>query len=156
MLISDVLSELLWSMFDRVTHCQKFTQAADVVQALELYAERNLLHPTTLFVTFTIDDICTVFPHRETFEALEHFLHIYALSDEEFQRQGMTIETILRLVRLVLENQYFVYNNELYQQIAGGASGSPLTLPLAYIYLCHWKPTLITTLIKNTQDIFGR
>jgi hypothetical protein len=156
MLISDFLSELLWSIFDRVTHCQKFSQPADAVQALELYAERNLLHPTTLFVTFTMDDICTVFPHKETLEALESFLNNYASSDEEFQRQGLTIETILRLVRLVLENQYFVYNNELYRQIAGGASGSPLTIPLAYIYLFHWKPILINNLIENTQGIFGR
>lgn len=156
MRIADFLSELLWSIFDRVTHCQKFSQTAEAVQALELYAEQNLLHPTTLFVTFTLDDICTVFPHRETLQSLEHFLNTYALADEEFRRQGVAIETILRLVRLVLQNQYFVYSNGLYRQTAGGASGSPLTVPLAYIYLYYWQPILINSLIDNTQEIFGR
>ena len=156
MRIADHLAELLWAMFDRVTHCQKFSQGADAVQALELYAQRGLLHSTTLFVTFTMDDVCTVFPHGETLDALKHFLNTYASSDEEFQQQGMTIETTLRLVRLVLENQFFVYNNQLYRQTAGGASGSPLTMPLAYIYLYHCQQVLTTALIDNTQEIFGR
>ena len=83
MRIADHLAELLWTMFDRVTHCQKFSQGADAVQALELYAQRGLLRSTTLFATFTMDHVCTVFPHRETLEALTHFLNTYASSDEE-------------------------------------------------------------------------
>ena len=115
MRIADHLSELLWAMLDRVTHCQKLSQGTDLVQALVLYAQRGLLRSTTVFVTFTMDDVFTVFPHRETLEAVEHFLNSYAPSDEDFQQQGMTSETILRLVRLVLENQFFVYNNKLYR-----------------------------------------
>ena len=103
-----------------------------------------------------MNDICTVFPHRETLDALKHFLNTYALSDEEFQQQGMTIETVMQLVRLVLENQYCVYNNKLYRQMGGAASGSPLTMPLAYIYLYHWKPTLMDAFMKSTQELFGR
>ncbi len=156
MRMADHLSELLWTMFDRVTHCQKCSQGSDAVQALEVFAQRGLLRSTTLFVTFAMDDVCTVFPHRETLEALEHFLRTYASSDEEFQREGLTIETVLRLVRLVLENQFFVYNNKLFRQTGGGASGSPLTLPLAYIYLYHYQQGLTTALIDNTQEIFGR
>jgi len=154
--ISDYLSKILWSIFDRVTHCQKFSQGADAVQALELYAQHNLLHTTTLFVTFTMDDLCTVFPHQETLQALKHFLHTYTQSDKEFQQYGISIETIIQLVRLVLENQFFVYNYKLYRQTAGGASGLSLTLPLAYIYLYYWEPKLITTLMKNKLEIFGR
>ena len=156
MRMADRLADLLWAMFDRVTHCQKFSQGADLVQALELYAQRGLLLSTTLLVTFTLDDVSTVFPHRETLQALEHFLNTYASSDEEFQQQGMTIETILRLTRLVLENQFFVYNNKLYRQTAGGASGSPLTMPLAYIYLNRCQKALTTAWIDNTQEIFAR
>ena len=156
MRIADHLAGLLWALFDRVTHCQKFSQGADAVQALELYAQRGLLRSTTSFVTFTMDDVCTAFPHRETLEALKLFLNTYASSNEEFQQEGMTIETILRLVRLVLENQFLVYNKKLYRQTAGGASGSPLTMPLACIYLFHCQHVLATALIDNTQEIFGR
>ena len=156
MCMGDHLAELLWAMLDRVTDCQKFSQGADLIQALELYAQRGLLRSTNLFVTFTMDDVCTVFPHRQTLEALEHFLNTYASFNEEFQQEGMTSETILRLVRLVLENQLFVYNNKLYRQTPGGAFGSPLTMPVAYIYLYHCQQVLTTALIDNTQEIFGR
>lgn len=156
MRISDYLSDLLWSILDRVTHCQKFSEGADAIQALESYKQYNLLHPTTLFVTFTMDDLCVVFPHQETLKALEHFLYTYALFDEEFLQQNISIETIMQLVHLVLNNQYFVYNNKLYRQNAGGASGSPLTIPLAYIYFFHCKPILMNMLMENREEIFGR
>ncbi|CAF4242382.1 unnamed protein product [Rotaria sp. Silwood2] len=157
MLIADYVSDLLWSIFDRVTHCQNFLQGADAVQALEIYAHHHhRLQPTTLFVTFTMDDLCNIFQHEEILEILEDFLHTYGLSDENFQEHHISIETILRLVRLVLYNQYFVYNNKLYRQMVGGVSGLPLTMALAYIYLYHCRPLLWTMLMNNTQEIFGR
>ncbi len=68
---------------------------------------------------------------------------------------GMTIDTIIRLVRLVLENQYFIHNYKLYRQIAGSASGSMLTIPLVYIYLFYWQRNLMDPFI-NKNELFGR
>ena len=103
-----------------------------------------------------MDNVCAVLPHEQALAALEHFLRTYAPSDTVFQQEGMSIATVLRLTSLVLDNQFFVYNNRLYRQTVGGASGSPLTMPLAYIYLLHWKPALISAIVENKQEIFGR
>ena len=156
MRVADYLSALLWAMFDRVTRCQRWSHGADAVQALETYAQQDHLRASTLFVTFSMDNICAVLPHGEALDVLEHFLRRYAPDDEIFQKEGMTIDTVLRLVRLVLNNQFFVYSNRFYRQTVGCASGSPLTMPLAYIYLFHWKQALISTIIDNTEELFGR
>ena len=69
---------------------------------------------------------------------------------------GLTNETIVRLVRLVLKNQYFVYQNQLFRQTMGGGSGSRVTLPLACIYMGHCLPGLITALSINKHELFAR
>ncbi|CAF5107482.1 unnamed protein product, partial [Rotaria magnacalcarata] len=51
----------------------------------------------------------------------------------------MTIDTITRLARLVLDTNCFVYDNKYYQQIRGGAMGSPFTMTLANVYMWEWE-----------------
>ncbi|CAF4893741.1 unnamed protein product, partial [Rotaria sp. Silwood2] len=58
-----------------------------------------------------------------------------------------------QLVRLVLEEQYFIYNYKLYRQTAGSASGSSLTIPLVYIYLYYWRQHLLQDLINKNELI---
>ena len=156
--IADYLSELLWNMFDRHTGCQNFVERAKVVQELENYVQNNFLQSKTSLVTFSMDDLSVVFPHGEVLAALEKFLHLFAATDDDLQRQNVSIDTVLRLVRLVLDNQYFVYNHGLYRQVAGGGSGSPLTLPLAYIYLFFQNdlPSAVNIFNRNLIEIFGR
>ncbi|CAF5147923.1 unnamed protein product [Rotaria sp. Silwood1] len=86
-------------------------------------------------------------------KALEHFLNSYIPSDHSIQ--GVTITSILELVRLVLDEQYFIYNYKLYRQTAGSASDSSLTIPLVYIYLFYWQPDLLEDLI-NKNELFFR
>ncbi|CAF3861162.1 unnamed protein product, partial [Rotaria sp. Silwood1] len=40
-------------------------------------------------------------------------------------------ETIIRLCRFVIQNNYFSYNGKYFHQVRGGAMGSPLTLTIA-------------------------
>ncbi|CAF4524154.1 unnamed protein product, partial [Rotaria magnacalcarata] len=84
--------------------------------------------------------------------ALERLLHSYTF---DHLIQGMTIDTIVQLVRLVLENQYCVLGKNLYRQRIGGASGSPLTIPLTYIYLFYWQQDSMNVFI-NKNELFGR
>ena len=150
------LSDILWSMFNQVTGCKTFTNSADIVYTLEQFVKDGHLHQTTQFVTFNINDICTKFSHEIMIQALENFLNIHG-SELEMVAKGLTTEAIIQLVRLVLQNQFFIYQNKLYQQIYGSASGSLLTIPLAFIYLFYGQsPLLINTLIKDKNEIFGR
>ncbi|CAF2935437.1 unnamed protein product [Rotaria sp. Silwood2] len=153
--ISHCLSHLLWSIFTQATGCRIFTNGADLVQTFELYSRNNALQSTTLFVTFNIHELCTKFSHDIMFKALEHLLLTYGTEET---MDGLTIETILQLVRLVLGNQFFVYQNRLYQQTIGNGSGCPLTIPLTYIYLCYCQPAWMSVLMaqKQQNELFGR
>ncbi|CAF5112329.1 unnamed protein product, partial [Rotaria sp. Silwood1] len=120
---------------------------------MEFYQKSDHLLPTTLFVSFNINDLCLNFSHEQALDALEHFFNSYISSDHSIQ--GMTISTILQLVRLVLDEQYFIYNYKLYRQTAGSASGSSLTIPLVYIYLFYWQQDILEDLI-NKNELFFR
>ncbi|CAF3277688.1 unnamed protein product [Rotaria sp. Silwood2] len=154
MRISHYLSNLLWSIFHQQTGCKTFTNGAQLVQTFELYSKNQYLQSTTLFITFNIHEMCTKFSHEVMIKALEHFLLTYATQEK---MEGLAIETILQLVRLVLDNQYFIYRNKLYQQTKGNASGCRLTIPLTCIYLCYTQPTLMSALIdQNHIELFGK
>ena len=143
-------------MFNQITGCKTFANSDDIVHTLEQYDKHGCLHETTHFVTFNINDISTQFSHEMALQALEKFLTIHG-SELQKTVEGLTNETIIQLVRLVLQNQYFIYENKLYQQIHGSASGSLLTIPLACIYLFYGQSSLsIHTLIRNKNELFGR
>jgi hypothetical protein len=150
--ISRFLGRLLGLLFNDATHCKKFNKAVNVIHAMEFYQTIGQFQPTTLFATFNIDNLCLMFSHKQVINALECFLNHYVLPDHHIQ--GMTIDTILQLVRLVLDNQYYVYNYKLYKQTTGGASGSLLTIPLVYIYLFYWRQDLLGDLINNNELFF--
>jgi len=152
-------------MFNQVTGCKTFANGSDdIVYAMEQYVKQGYLHETTQLVTFNIHDICTKFSHESVIKALETFLNY--IHQPEFEKtmtdniaEGLNNETIIQLVRLVLQNQFFIYDNKLYQQTDGSASGSLLTLPLACIYLFYDQSlSFIDTLINNNKnnEIFGR
>jgi hypothetical protein len=62
----------------------------------------------------------------------------------------MTINTIIQLVRLVLDQQYFIYSYKLYRENGGGASGSSLTIPVVYICIFYWQQNLMN---DNNNEI---
>ena len=67
----------------------------------------------------------------------------------------MTINTIMKMTRLVLDTNCFAYGNKYYQQIRGGAMGSPLTMTVANIYMFEWEQPLIEHQ-KLHQELYGR
>jgi hypothetical protein len=67
----------------------------------------------------------------------------------------MTIDTIMKMVRLVLNTNCFVFQNKYYQQIRGGAMGSPLTMTLANIYMLKWEQPLIEHQ-NSYKELYGR
>ncbi|CAF1182246.1 unnamed protein product [Rotaria sordida] len=151
--IACYLNRLLGPIFNQVTHCTQFSKGIDVIHALEFYQKKGTLQPTTLFIKFNIDKLCITFFHEQVIEALKYFLDHYTSNHDLIH--GMTNHTIIELVRLVLENQFFIYDNKLYQQMKGSASGSALTFSLVYIYLFYWRPDLMHIFI-NPNELFGR
>ena len=136
--------------------CRTFCNGDGIVYSLKQSARQGYLCETTNFVTFNINYICTRFSHEDVIKALEHFLGVYA-TEHDTVAEGMTNEAIIALVRLVLLNQFFIYENKLYRQVHGGASGSLLTIPLVCIYLFYdQSSSLVHTLINDKNEVFGR
>jgi hypothetical protein len=119
---------------------------------MEEYHKKGFLRPNTRFVTLYIHDLSTIFPHEQTIERLQRFLHEFIIDG---RIQGMTIQTIIDLVRLFLENQYCLYENKLYQLIRGSSFNSPLTMILANIYLYYWQQDLVA-ILDDKNELFGR
>ena len=68
---------------------------------------------------------------------------------------GLKIETIIRLSRFVMQNNYFSYDGQFYHQIRGGAMGSPLTLTVANCYMFFFEQQIIKQ-IKNGGGLYFR
>lgn len=150
--ITKYLGRRLSHLIDRVIGCSHGHDLNHVLHHLKTYQKNRCLHYHTRFASFSINELCQTFSHDAVLVALEKFLHDYA-SESLFD--GMTIKTIIDLVQLVLNNQYFLYQKRLYRQMAGGASGYTLTIPLAYIYLFDRHRSFFDSL-KNDEEIFVR
>ncbi|CAF2717648.1 unnamed protein product [Rotaria sp. Silwood2] len=154
--ISHFISNTLWSMLNEITGCKKLANSDQVAYMLEQYAKADYLQETTYFVTFNFHDVCTKFSHHKALQALEKFLETHRPQLQEIAKH-LSNKTILQLVRLVLETQYFIYDKKLYQQIHGSSSGSLLTILLAFTYLLYGQSTsLINTILNNKTEIFAR
>ena len=151
--IARYLSRLLQPIYDQVTFPTTFFKEADAVHAIDMYAKKGLLRSKTLFATLHIHDLCTKLSHEEILQAFERFLNDYYTSEQAIQ--CVTIDTIMKLVRLILQNQIFIFDNQVYRQIKGGATTSPLTILLMNIYMFYRQEDLVKILTKR-NEIFGR
>ncbi|CAF3924473.1 unnamed protein product [Rotaria sordida] len=71
------------------------------------------------------------------------------------QVSGLKIETIIRLSRFVMQNNYFSYEGQYYHQIRRGAMGSPLTLTIANCYMFFYEQQIIRQ-INNSGGLYFR
>ena len=107
MALSHFLSTLLQPIYDQVTQSMTFIRGVHATDAVELYAKKGFLRNTTLFATFYVDNLYTTFLHEETLELLERFLSQYVA---DRQIQGISIDSIMEIVTVFLQYQYFIYN----------------------------------------------
>ena len=111
-----------------------------MIRQLETYRDRGHLRPSTLFITFDVTDLYTMIPRDGVVAALGRFL----VRNSTYGKIGnLSVDTILTLARLVLDTNYFVFENTYYRQIKGGAMGSPFTMTLANVYMYEWEQSLI-------------
>jgi hypothetical protein len=151
--IARYISRLLQPIYDQVALSTTFFKETDAVHALEMYASKGLLLPTTLFATVHIDDLCTIVSHEKIMLSLELFLNEHYQSDQ--YSQDINIDTIIKLIHIILQNQIFIFENKVYRQIKGGATESPLTILLMNIYMFYWQEDLVK-MMANKNEIFGR
>ncbi|CAF1506685.1 unnamed protein product [Adineta ricciae] len=150
--VSHFLDQILRPLYDQVAKSSTFINDIDFVRQLEHYRDSGRFRLTTTFVTFDVTDLYTMIPHNGFLIALGHFLERHSTNH---RIHGMTIDTIMKLARLVLTTNCFAFNNKYYEQIRGGAMGSPLTMTLANIYMLEWEQPLIKYQ-KSQNELYGR
>jgi hypothetical protein len=88
--------------------------------------------PFAVLGSFDVVELFTTTPVPETLELLERRLRADSSLKE---RTHHTVETILKLVKLCVENTYFQFGNKFYQQTCGMAMGSPLSPVICNMYM---------------------
>ncbi|CAF1380449.1 unnamed protein product [Rotaria sp. Silwood1] len=149
--ISRFLDKLIRPLFDKHARSTTIVDGTDLIRQLHQYVENDRLQPSTLFCTFDITDLYTMLPQEESLHVLCEFLieHGYR------KIQGIPIDAIRKLARLVLTENVFVDGKKIYRQILGGAMGSPFTLTLANIFMWKWQKEFALQQL-NVNEIYGR
>lgn len=150
--VSHFLDLVLRPLYNQVAQSSTFVNDIDFVRQLEKYRNQGRLHSTTLFITFDVSDLYTMIPQDGALLALGRFLTKNAIDGKLAK---MNIDTMMKMARLVLNTNCFAFENKYYQQIRGGAMGSPLTMTLANIYMYEWEQPLIEYQQLH-NELYGR
>ena len=143
-LISKFLNNLLAPVFLKVAHETTFINGIDVVRKLEKYAMDGHFTSTTKFITADVTDLYTMIPREGALDALARFCIQYG---EQNKIGTFTVDHIMRMARVIMGTNTFVYNKKYYRQIRGGAMGSA--------YMLEWEQELIQYQ-KARNQIYGR
>ena len=150
--LSKFLNDLLAPIFLKVARQTTFINGIDVVRKLETYVADGHFKTTTKFITADVTDLYTMIPRQGALDALARFCIKHALGGKI---GTLAVDHIMRIARLILDTNYFAYNDKYYRQVRGGAMGSAFTQVLANIYMLEWEQELIAyQLAKN--EIYGR
>jgi hypothetical protein len=136
----------------KVARKTTYINGFDLIRALEKYASEGRLLPTTLFVTFDMADLYTMIPRQGAVEARMRFLvqHLH-----RGQIGSLSINDIMRMARLVLDTNYFVYKDKYYLQMRGGVMGWAFTMTLANIYMWEWEQSFVEHQ-QACGELYGR
>jgi hypothetical protein len=151
--MSKFLNRLLAPIYLKVARKTTFIHSIDVVRQLEIYVDKGYFKSTTTkFITGDVRNLYTMIPRNGAIEALMRFLDKHS---DHGKIGTLTIGTILRMARTILDNNCFAYKDKYYQQTQGGAMGSAFTQVLANIYMLEWEQDLIQHQHKH-GEIYGR
>lgn len=149
--ISKFLDSIIRPIFDDKCRSTTIIDAASLIQNLQHYQRSQRLQPTTLFCTFDIHNLYTMLPQDESLEILMEFLSVHGYR----KVKGIPLDAIRKLALIVIKENVFVYEKQIYRQVIGGAMGSSFTLTLANIFMWKWQRELVR-IQDITGEYFGR
>ncbi|CAF4454995.1 unnamed protein product [Rotaria sp. Silwood2] len=148
--ISKFLDNLLRPLFDKMAAATTINSGFELIKQLQQWSKNNLKQET-VFCTIDVADLYTMVPQIEGVISLKKMLDYLKLK----QVGSLKIETIIRLSRFVMKNNYFSYNGQYYHQTRGGAMGSPLTLTIANCYMFFYERKIVNQ-IHNSNGLYFR
>ena len=154
--ISKFLDNLLRPLFDRMATATTVECGFELLKKLTHWCDNNLKEDT-LFCIIDVTDLYTMIPQVEGVLSLKKMLDHLHIKEID----GLKTETIIRLGRFVMQNNYFSFNSQYYYQIRGGAMGSPLTLTIANCYMFFYERQIMKQIdhsgglyLRYIDDIF--
>jgi hypothetical protein len=148
--ISKFLDDLLRPLFETMAKESTIQSGFELVKQVNQWSMRHL-NKGTLLCTMDVADLYTMIPQVEGVLTLRKMLDRLNLK----QVNGLKIETIIRLSRFVMKNNYFSYDGQFYHQIRGGAMGSPLTLTIANCYMFFYEQPIVRQ-VNNSNGLYFR
>lgn len=104
---------------------------------------KNLkIHNNETLISLDIKNLYTNIPIKETIDIIKHILSINGDSEN-------VIKQISKLLENILKQNYFKFNNKIYQQKEGLAMGSPLSGILSETFLQHIEQEYIKNIINK-------
>ncbi|CAF2954629.1 unnamed protein product [Rotaria sp. Silwood2] len=151
-LTSKFLYKLLSPIYLQVAYETTVINNIDLIRKLENYTADGHLTSTTKFITADVENLYTMIPRDGGLHALLRFLQKYS---KHGKIGPFSIDMIMKMARLILDNNYFAYINKYYKQTRGGAMGSAFTQVYANIYMLEWEENLIQYQ-SSKNEIYGR
>ena len=90
----------------------------DFIQKLKSF---KLAHANSYLVTLDVSSLYTNIPHKDGLDACGFFI-----ASDTCTSKRLPVESLLSLIRLVLDTNHFQFNDENYLQKMGTAMGSPM------------------------------
>ena len=100
-------------------------------------------------------DVVALYPSVPQEEALNVFEECLKNDSELKSKTNITVRDLMKLFRTCLKKTYFVFNNQLYQQINGLAIGASSSVFLAEIFMMRLERRALQT-FANPPDIWFR
>lgn len=125
---------------DKLKLQNKYTIAnsIDLVNTIKNYRMEN----KEIFLSLDIKNLYNNIPIQETIQIIDNTLR-------QKNENSLVIEQLTEITRLILQQNYFMFNNEIYVQNEGVAMGSPLSGIISEIFLQNLEDKVIETIIKK-------
>ncbi|CAF1485274.1 unnamed protein product [Adineta ricciae] len=111
--ISNVINTLLQPLVTKFFRNKQIAVASDAIDKWREYADMTTMPSCSYFVTIHLRHLRSSLPFHLIIASLEHFFHYFGSMTHI---NGISTATILQLTRLLLDNQYCIYENKLYRQ----------------------------------------
>ena len=102
----------------------------DTTNFIQKLKSFKLSQANSHLVTLDMSSLYTNIPHNDCLDACRHFL-----TGDTCTRNQLPIDCSLSLIRLILENNHFQFNNDNYLQKMGTAMGSPMAPAYASLFM---------------------
>ena len=121
----------------------------DFLRHLQEINEDGILPGNTLAVTWDVIGLFTNIPHSEGLEAVRKARQKASLNGEP---QQVPTEYIFRVLEIILENNIFEFNSELYRQEVGAAMGCKPIPGYANMFMAEIDKQILD-LLKNVWEM---